>query len=47
MVSAGFDAHEKEYAGMQRHKRRVPDHFYARFTMDVLAVLDLRPTGGG
>lgn len=35
--SAGFDACEHEHQEMQRHQRRVPASFFARFTADVAA----------
>ncbi|KAJ5090505.1 hypothetical protein N7532_009189 [Penicillium argentinense] len=35
-ISAGFDANQGEYAGMQRHGVNVPTGFYARFTADVV-----------
>jgi len=45
IVSAGFDAHEKEYHHMQRHGRSVPDRFFHRFTEDLLALARSRCAG--
>ncbi|WVO20479.1 uncharacterized protein IAS62_001776 [Cryptococcus decagattii] len=39
-ISAGFDACEWEHQGMQRHDRRVPVSFYARYTRDIAAFAD-------
>ncbi|GMK54605.1 hypothetical protein CspeluHIS016_0111910 [Cutaneotrichosporon spelunceum] len=39
-ISAGFDACEHEHQGMQRHDRRVPASFYARYTRDIAAFAD-------
>ena len=33
-ISAGFDASEHEYTSMQRHGKRVPTAFFARFARD-------------
>ena len=33
-ISAGFDASEHEYPSMQRHGKRVPTGFFARFAQD-------------
>ncbi|BEI89256.1 uncharacterized protein CcaverHIS019_0206180 [Cutaneotrichosporon cavernicola] len=39
-ISAGFDACEHEHQGMQRHDRRVPASFYARYTRDIATFAD-------
>lgn len=44
-ISAGFDACEHEHQGMQRHDRRVPASFYARYTKDIAEFADAH-TGG-
>ena len=38
-LSAGFDASEHEGAGMQRHAVNVPTDFYAKFTADVVKMV--------
>jgi len=44
-ISAGFDASEWEGAGMQRHKVNVPTDFYAKFTADLIDLLQEEDLG--
>jgi len=36
IISAGFDAHHRETAWMQRHGRNVPDSFFHEFMEEIL-----------
>jgi histone deacetylase HOS3 len=44
-ISAGFDASEHEYPGMNRHNTRVPTSFYARLTHDIVQLSREEGTG--